>query len=38
VIVLDEIPDVCSSCFYVRVSQTGPSSPLGTTCRDRGQI
>jgi len=28
VIALDEIPDVCSSCFYVRVSQTGPSPPL----------
>jgi len=28
-IALDEIPDVCSSCFYVRVSQTGLSSPLG---------
>jgi len=27
---LDEIPDVCSSCFYVRVSQVGPSSPLGS--------
>ena len=28
-IALHEIPDVCSSCFYVRVSQTDPSSPLG---------
>ena len=28
-ITLDENPDVCSFCFYVRVSQTGPSSPLG---------
>ena len=28
-IALDEISDVCSSCFYVRVSQTGPSYPLG---------
>jgi len=27
-IALDEIPDVCS-CFYVRVSQTGPSSTVG---------
>ena len=27
-IALDEIPDVCSSCLYVRVSQVGPSSPL----------
>jgi len=24
---LDEIPDVCSSCLHVRVSQTGPSKP-----------
>ena len=27
-IALDKIANVCSSYFYVRVSQTGPSSPL----------
>jgi len=40
-IALDEIPDVCSSSFFDKVSQMGPSSylgvhrlcSLGATCR-----
>jgi len=44
-IAIDEIPDVYSSCSWVRVCKTGPMSPLGghgscslgTTCRGRAE-